>query len=62
MKILINNQLTSYALERKIGATMRSANEPYMTYGECEPELASRFGAKKKHQRQALLGLEASGA
>jgi hypothetical protein len=29
---------------------------------ECEPELASRFGAKKKHQRQALLGLEASGA
>jgi hypothetical protein len=58
--LLINK--TGYALERKIGATMRTANEPYMKYGECGPELASRFGAKNKHQRQALLGLEACGA
>jgi hypothetical protein len=34
------------AFERKIGAATRITSEAYRVYGECDPELASRFGAK----------------
>lgn len=40
----------------------RSADIAVLEYCEGALELASRFGVKSKHQRQALLGLEVCGA
>jgi hypothetical protein len=52
----------SFALECKIGAAARNANETYRQYGECVPELASRFGAKNTRADRASLGLDWCGA
>jgi hypothetical protein len=58
----IEKVTVTYAIECKIGASARNLTELYMKYSKGVPQLARRFGANKKTQDQALLGLEAFGA
>jgi hypothetical protein len=58
----MNSKFRLYALECKIDTTMRTANESYIKYDECGPELASLFCAKNRPKKQALLGWEVCGA